>query len=63
MPVRPGETVGLAFRPETLSLFDKAIGPRDPHRAARGRRRMAEVALSGVTKRFGDDAGGRRSVA
>ena len=30
--VRTGESVGLDFRPDTLSIFDKAIGPGDPHR-------------------------------
>jgi multiple sugar transport system ATP-binding protein len=26
MPVRPGETVGLDFRPERLAVFDAATG-------------------------------------
>ena len=35
--VRAGETVGLAFRPEQLSLFDKASGRAIRTGAARGR--------------------------
>ena len=60
MPVRPGETVGLAFRGERLSLFDKASGRAHPHRALRttaGAPPMAEQSRSpSVTKRFGQTA-------
>ena len=49
----PASTQACRFTPGLLSLFDRASGRALPHRAARVRLRMAELVLSGVTKRFG----------
>ena len=60
--MRAGETTGLGFDTATLSLFDAGSGRALPldraaaRAAMRGGRRMAEVRLSGVSKRFGDVA-------
>ena len=62
-PVAPGERVGLDFRPEKLSIFDKASGRAIRTALHEGARAMAEVRLDGVTKAFKARQGGRRPVA
>ena len=53
--VQRGETVGLALKPDKLSLFDRATGRADPHRShTREAWRMARVELARVSKRFKD---------
>ena len=53
---------GSRFDAERLSLFEQASGRAIRTALHDGGRVMAEVALDGVTKRFGDDRGGRRDL-
>ena len=50
---RPARRSACAQRRAAVAVR-QGSRPRDPHRAPRGRRAMADVALRGVTKRFGD---------
>ena len=57
-----GEPVGLAFDAAAAVAVRQASGRALPHRrcTTRGGAPWLRSALEGVTKRFGDDAGGRR---